>query len=1077
MRMFPRAGGKAPPVLASTLHLWGFDEGVAGVGAHDLMGTAPLTTLGGTPPSIDSPVGFNGRQLVRATPNFFRRTATDAADVTAMLSHTMIGCVRMDSPYANDGYLYLLGDGVTGFAHALVLAADRHFRIVFHNYLGIFTSVDFGQLLPTGRWIPFAVTRLHDPASVANDTYSLFLDGGLAQTITGVSRAAAASASARWHVGCDVGPGFGTNPNASVAALGAYTGVLPSAQIEDALAGMRQLSYETSIYRKSEVQDGGGTYRDLTSLRGVDFLKSASLQDDVDKKIATSTIRCLRDKQGMHLGRYNDNVLNKTPFAGDPRSAGYSVGGELLALTRSIRTYVDRRALDTEQLDDDGLPHWNIQFDGVIDDVDWGGDSNELSIAARDFGARLLDVFIPITTTRGSAGGTPLETELQQLITDAKGDAPAPAYLTQWGLPAVATYDLLTVNSPLWNIRQWAQQPMALLQALNVLAEQIGWTVRVSFDQGLNGFRVQLYEPGRRQTWPAVRLTGDEILKVNDLKVGLADIRNEVWVTFSPAPGSSLVIPTIPSGTGTATPGSVYFGPAGTYAAASTSQGEEPNRVTYRVRSDQLNPTEQGFDSITRNGVRRMIVGEASTSNINTLAEAQRLAVAMLRDLHEPMMSKGIRTFDMPEAELGDVILCRADGVRFTSDQQLAVVGLSSDGAKDGAFSMLNLRGRPSGGSAIHLEKENRAGLAPAPTGNPTATDSTAGMVTRDRRQLHQALTDLVGQYMRGGRALGGNRNQDFSTRTQGEAPPDSWSMFAGVWGTDTQLVKGVSESGLYALRLTTSVGRPYSDWIPVRNGYALVVEVRHKRELLVGTANTRVVVEWYDRDRVLVLTTGALDSIPEFTNWSDGSLVFDPPLGVPVAWARIIVQRTAGTGAADTILLDKCGGTSAASNFRGYRDGAAQALLPEGTQVQAIFNSAQGAAQRAAGTSWDDSNNLAGVKEHNAGSGIFTCRADGWYRFEANFTVNFAGISGANNTTAEIRRGGGGGQILAQVLEQSNVVAGTVRVSMNTGLVWLFRGDTVAVFVTSTITGLGTPQIPVGVDNWFSGWRLFFES
>jgi hypothetical protein len=480
-------------------------------------------------------------------------------------------------------------------------------------------------------------------------------------------------------------------------------------------------------------------------------------------------------------------------------------------------------------------------------------------VECRDSGGRAMDVFIPRNTVRSIPAGDPVQDVMAGILDDAKGDTPPSNYLDNWGLPNTGLYvdpfwDIALPIDPGWNIREFRLEPGPLLQALNTLAEQIGWSLRFWFDETVPGFRLALMEPDRNQAFANVVVDDSVVLDASAVNVNIADIRNEVWVAFTPndTVTQPMTVPTIPSGTGTAAPGEFFYGDPGSYASASIAGGaEEDNRVIYRVRSDQLDASEEGADSNLIYGTRRMMVAESSSSNIDTPEEAQQMAVAMLRDLQQPKVAMNLRVAGMHELELGDIIKIRQNGQWFSSDQQMAVVGLAHTFSSEGVTTDLQLRGRPTLGTTVHTDKEARPGTASVPTIDNVSAEMQSGMTTRGRRQLHQALMTLSDQYLRMPRTVANIRNGDFSSRSQGERPPDTWDMAAGTWNTDAALVRNASESGRNVVRLLTLTAEVRSDFIPVAPRQTINAEFRVR----VSDANhgLQCAFDLYDRDRAFL--------------------------------------------------------------------------------------------------------------------------------------------------------------------------------------------------------------------------------
>lgn len=1063
MRMFPRAAGLHPPIDANLKHLWTLDESSAAAAAKDLFNAKDLAATA-SPGVAGGPIGFSSRTFNGSTQWFTSGVYT--TDMANLVNMTIVGCVKLSNTFSGLKEFFCYGSNGGNLSFNIYFDGSRLFNFQWTNSGTLANdTVTSTDVFPKGRWIPFGVTR-----AGASGVVKLYLEGGLAQTWTGLSNVTTTNAAAQYFLG--VGRAL-TNPTpCDLSTLAVYGAVKTDAEMEDIFARMRLLNVDSSLYAKAEVQDGGGTWQDLTSLRRIDFLRSMSIKNAVDQRVGTASFRLMRQRGNMAMARYHDNVLNRLPLAAAPLSTSYSEGAELLGLTRPIRATVDRRPLGTQLAQDAGTVNANNIFEGSIDSTD-GGSANEMALECRDIGGRMMDVFVPTTTVRSNDSGVALETVITDAITAAKGTSLAADLSTGWGLPNTGYYastfwDVNTPTSPGWNVRTFLMEPGPLLETFNRWSEQIGWTFRSAFDQNSASWKMTLSAPARNQVYPQLVLEDDRILDVSECRVAIEDIRTEVSVTFTPHSSVSqpMTVPTIASGTSTAAPGAFFYGTAGVYGPAYTATGKEGNRVVFRVRSDQLHSSESGYDAITKYGLRRMMVAEGATSLIDDPDEAQGFAVAMLRDLQEPKLAMTIKIPVMPEIEVGDLIVIRQNGRWFTTDQKLAVVSVAHDFSSKEQTTSLGLRGRPSGGNSVHLDKETRPGVAPVATQDASAQSAfTAGMTTRLRRRFQMLLQEMVPDFLRVDPSFGpGIRNGGLQSRTWGESPPDTFSMGGSkVWGTDALLETTVVESGQISVKIATNADDVFqSDYTPVRGSETIAVEARTKGASSPGTP--RFTVEWFTIARASISSsTSTASAAPSTSAWGTQRKTFVAPSNA--AYVRVTMGKITGSGAYYLQWLRVRAERQASesySNVRAFR-ATTDVTLTKLTDTVVVFN--DDSAGRTSG-SWDDLGDFA------TGTGIFTARETGHHDIATQ--VRFAKSSGTGGTLTAKLMIYANGATVAETFFTLGSGTGSVKVQAVAPMLWVVAGQEVKVVVNvDDTTGTGPLVVAGAADSWFTARRV----
>lgn len=393
-------------------------------------------------------------------------------------------------------------------------------------------------------------------------------------------------------------------------------------------------NYATFV--KLEVdRDGAGTFVDLTNAEGNDWLISLAYQENVDDPCASASVVLKRE-----IGNLSLSPLVET-------SAMNLVSGvytPMLDVWRRLRFYTAIVAIGSQPMSGD----WVMRFDGRVDRVDVGGDS--IKLECRDRSAE-LDRFIRTVLVYGTAGGSPIETEIQALLTNTMG---------------ASAFTLYTPVSPSWSLTEWQQQKAVLRDAIRALAQQIGWDVKYLWDAGTSAFRLTLFCPDRAKVTPDFTLTSDQYVMLPSVALSRENVRNYGEISWLD-----------------------------------------------RASETPLEYTSSDATSISRFGELYIGIGEASTSNIDSTTEATRMMDAIVADLATPVLEQTAETPYLPTVELGTMIRFSADGVHYDSDKDLAVTSINHKFEQGGCSTSLGLRGKPSGGYERWLALELRAGIPP----------------------------------------------------------------------------------------------------------------------------------------------------------------------------------------------------------------------------------------------------------------------------------------------------------------------------------------------------------------------------
>lgn len=417
-------------------------------------------------------------------------------------------------------------------------------------------------------------------------------------------------------------------------------------------------------YVRVYVKNASGTEKLLTSLGGTDWVDSVSWDgESVDRQIATATVRLKRDITG---GTSLAPLIAGSSLNVDDASA-YA---PLLDVGRALRI--------TTAVTDAGVApasgDWKEVFNGRIDSVDWEGDP--ITVQCSDLSAWLMDTAIQTPTNYGSDSGATVESILQAILNDWPPFAGSPVTLYELNSSGVAVaVGSGGALSPSWTIPfHFMQQPMPVLEALNNIVAQFGWTLRYHYDTA-GAYQFTLYQPPRGTTTSLATIGTSTYREVRKCATAIADVRN----TFA----------------------LIYY------------DGTNTPRLT----------TDSDSGSVAEYGTRFMRLAGDSVANIRVGTDAATMLTAIKADLKAPKLDKEVTLLYYWPAQAYDLYTFPANGVHYDSDQKLAVMSVKHEAANGEIVTTLQLRGTVIGAFADWLDKRVVSPLTADPSSSLIGVD------------------------------------------------------------------------------------------------------------------------------------------------------------------------------------------------------------------------------------------------------------------------------------------------------------------------------------------------------------------
>jgi hypothetical protein len=389
----------------------------------------------------------------------------------------------------------------------------------------------------------------------------------------------------------------------------------------------------------------------LKSLFGLDFITTVTWTDQIDNNGCTATITLDRN-----IYYYNLSSLTTT-------SRIYTTYGILIDLNIPIKVFAAVMPIGLQPNTSDYIE----VFYGRIYQTDWA--TNTFTLQCRDWMDQLQSLWIesssgiiPANPSPGDHGQTVMQGILNIVGAYTGANLILNTVYSVNGTSGTPFINGSSPDDPGWVILSTDPYPTSLMTvytALDNLSQQIGWCLRQKWNNNIGAWALTWFDPLRGNTTPIWTYSAGQWLQVSTCGVHIGDIRNVVQVWYS-----SLTV-------------------------AQAASGSNSTSITQYGRQFM----QIGTDATLA------ITGVTLTST--GISDYQTMINGALSDLSQPLMDFVVDVPFAPFFELNDMILFKADGWHFSSDQTLAMIGFSHTIDKSTiGTTTLTTRGKPTAGIA-----------------------------------------------------------------------------------------------------------------------------------------------------------------------------------------------------------------------------------------------------------------------------------------------------------------------------------------------------------------------------------------
>lgn len=774
MRTFPNNRGLPPRLLSTTRHLWVGDQSSSSASLVDICGYGgnPLDLADVNSPAVCNGWGAGGGRVLDGAEQLFSAEdgggSNDFAEMLYAYVSTLIS-FRLGANFTTAGCLLSYGADTADYAYSWDVGIDANRNIVlrYGNGSAWVTNTFTTPALRAGRRYQIGLVR-----DTSANTVLLYVNGALVETKTSVTDPSVSSATLTWRAGCRLTTDPADFLDGEVYAIRVDCSGSAAPTIADFREDFRraqQWTTYTSCHYRAKLADSNGTLQDLTTFLSNDWFKGATIGDDADQNMETTSLELYRDNGDLRLSRYHDNRANSPDdYPPNQGRTAYDTTGatDILAPNREMKVEFARVPLGATPNSND----WQCIYHGKTGATDWGDDIAKAE--CNDLGVDLMKGYVEHTVQFPTNG---VDHSLKATIWDGGSGHGLLDYAAaqSWIASAPTLYEPTASGV---NITTWKQERQPLLPTIVGLAEQIGWLCRYRWWDATGGFALQLYQPDRTRAYEDAYLTSEDYVAIPTFKDDVADVRTRCRVLFqSTSPGDPP-----------------------TYSSEYGGWGEnsEGNPGQYYVECS-------GGDvdgAFVETGKRQFCeLAEGSAVNLNSYAQADKLASGVVLDLYQCTTLMVADLFDMPEVECEDTLYFAADNVHSTVDFRLAVYSRSLSISRDRCSTRITMRGKPSGGTKRWIAREIRTSGARA--GVMVKDDLEIAQSSGTSRRAQFAVFEQAG--LVSSAPSSGVSNKDFQSALCGvNYVPEGWKRLAGTWGTEISLVETNATRGKYCLKV-----------------------------------------------------------------------------------------------------------------------------------------------------------------------------------------------------------------------------------------------------------------------------------
>lgn len=404
------------------------------------------------------------------------------------------------------------------------------------------------------------------------------------------------------------------------------------------------------IAQRVLVEDSDGTWRDLRTYFGRDFVVGTSVQQSVEDAGPAGEAQLKREVFKFKL----------SPFA-TVSPINLNAAGSASVLLQGGRRIKIQRAVVPEGRT---VEFWMFQTrcSGFIGRVSWSQDPVVVEVLSEAWPLQ-VNGFVQVEETYDATdfGGatTTLELQAQRLVDDFRpGTARNPASTAGYKGARYATETpriRYASTAAGWGLGPYNQGVMSVWEAVGRLVKSLGWRWAIIWDDYFCEYRPTIVEPLRTKSSIDFTLDPSIVVDVPKLEHDLTEVRNRGVVRIFDA------------------------------GAAALADGEAAY-VEY-VATDATSQAKYGLQAAT--------MTEGDTSLIDTGVEAQKLADGFVADNKEPLADGGIELRYNNNFDCEDMLRLSPDNQRWDTNLDLAVVGWRDEVRENTARLIVDLHQKP----------------------------------------------------------------------------------------------------------------------------------------------------------------------------------------------------------------------------------------------------------------------------------------------------------------------------------------------------------------------------------------------